>query len=568
MKQNDNIDKITQLISNPSKFKQINTNPSDDIKKKMNHLIVQANESTKVFQKITGHFEPGYIYGNPKTHKNKIDPPLRPIISQIGTITYDIAKQLNTTITPYMNKNHMIESTHEFIQIARTVTEPKLLASLDVESLFTNVPVDETIEIIIENVYNHPTLSPPPFRANILRQLLKICTTETPFTSPSGTIHQQTDGVSMGTPLGPTFANFYMSNLENKTFTAVPSIKPQVYCRYVDDILLVIDNFKQLEILKETFQQNSQLNFTFEIETCKNISFLDTLIIRNNNKLVTTIYRKNTSTGDCLNYFSICPERYKISVIKNFLHRAYSVCSTWHLFDIELNRIKQILVNNNFPNYLVDKTIQKFVNNKTKIKNKTNNTTVNDIISKINNTENRNENNTITDNAIETTTVNLYYRNQMNQNYKQTEKELEQIVKTDITGSNNYTIKLLIYYKKNKLRNLFIKNNLNKTAVEHNVIYEYVCDEERCTDVHTSYIGHTTSTIKERFKQHSSIKKHFRQTHNKNITGSQMLPKVKILKNCNKKEDLIILEALMIKENRPIINTQTDDFNRTLKIFV
>jgi hypothetical protein len=177
----------------------------------------------KVIPTIERHHEPGYIYGNPKTHKCKVNPPLRPIISQIGTVTYDTAKKLNSIIAPYMPKKHMIESTYEFIQLARTVTNPKMLASLDVESLFTNVPLHETIEIIVENVYKHETLAPPPFPADTLRKLLIICTTKTPFKSPDGSIYQQIDGVSMGTPLGPTIANYYMCNLENKTFHDNPT---------------------------------------------------------------------------------------------------------------------------------------------------------------------------------------------------------------------------------------------------------------------------------------------------------------------------------------------------------
>ena len=81
------------------------------------------------------------------------------------------------------------------------------------------------------------------------------------------------------------------------------------------------------------------------------------------------------------------------------------------------------------------------------------------------------------------------------------------------------------------------------------------------------YIGHTTTTIKERFKQHSSIKKHFRISHNRNITGSEMSKNVTIIDSANTKQDLAIIEALHIKEQKPVINIQADDFNRTLKIF-
>ena len=260
----------------------------------------------------------------------------------------------------------MIESTHEFIKIVRTVTNPKMIASLDVEALFTNVPLQETLNIIINSVYSHPTKKPPPIQPDTLRELLSICTTKTPFRSTTGDLYQQIDGVSMGTPLGPTIANYYMSYLENSIFTNTPSMKPYIYCRYIDDIFLAINNVDQLFQLKQTFKENSVLNFTFEIEDAKKLPFLDTIITRIPNKLSTTVYRKATNTGECLNYNSICPERYKISVIQNFLHRAYLICSDWEEFSVEVKRIKQLLINNNFPNYIVDKTTSKFMNNKMK----------------------------------------------------------------------------------------------------------------------------------------------------------------------------------------------------------
>ena len=87
--------------------------------------------------------------------------------------------------------------------------------------LFTNVPVNETIDIIINNIYNNPSLSPLKINSNILWKLLLTCTTEVPFYDHLGNIYVQTDGVSMGSVLGPIFSNFYMSDLENRIFNSI-----------------------------------------------------------------------------------------------------------------------------------------------------------------------------------------------------------------------------------------------------------------------------------------------------------------------------------------------------------
>ena len=209
MNKNEYNHQIDLLLSDVTKFKKIKSDPSNCIKTKLNKLISEANKPSTIMQKIDGHHEPGYIYGNPKIHKNRENPPLRPIISQVGTVTYETAKRLNTIIAKYLPKKFVIESTFEFIQLARATNAPKFLASLDVESLFTQVPLQETIDIIINYVYNHEHLSPPKFPSSTMKNLLKICTTETPFRSLTDmSLYQQIDGVSMGTPLGPTIANY------------------------------------------------------------------------------------------------------------------------------------------------------------------------------------------------------------------------------------------------------------------------------------------------------------------------------------------------------------------------
>ena len=368
------------------------------------------------------------------------------------------------------------------------------------------------------------------------------------------------------------------------TTPSTPSLKPTVYCRYVDDILLVIDNINQLEQLKQTFETNSKLKFTFEIETCKQLPFLDTLITRKLHHLETTVYRKNTNTGDCINYNSICPDKYKTSVIKNFLNRAYAICTNWQLLNEEITRIKQLLVNNDFPNSLIDKITYEFLNKKYKTNQIINNTqeerksTTDEIqpTNELNNTRNipttkedqPSENIHCIRNDRTGSRAKLFYRNYMTTNYRQTEQQMKRIISDNIKGINDNRVELYIYYKNKKVRNLFIQNNNNRTIQQHNVVYEYLCDEELCNEVHTSYIGHTTTSLKERFKQHSTIKKHYREVHNRNITGSQMLPNVKILATCHNKQDLVIQEAIFIKNHKPIINTQCNDFNRTLKIFI
>ena len=89
MDKNEYIQQLTHLLSKTSKFQRINFDQTEAIERKFNCLIAKADKNSIIFSKITGHYEAGYIYVNPKTHKDKNNPPLRvrPIISQVGTPT-------------------------------------------------------------------------------------------------------------------------------------------------------------------------------------------------------------------------------------------------------------------------------------------------------------------------------------------------------------------------------------------------------------------------------------------------------------------------------------------------
>ena len=124
------------------------------------------------------------------------------------------------------------------------------------QGLFACIPVLETINIITNNIYHNPTLPPLKINSNTLQKILLLCST----TDPHGNIFIQKDGIAMGSVLGPIFSNFYMSDLENKVFNTIN--KPNIYLRYTDNIFLLTNSTNEINMIQETFQNNSVLNFT------------------------------------------------------------------------------------------------------------------------------------------------------------------------------------------------------------------------------------------------------------------------------------------------------------------
>ena len=127
----------------------------------------------RVLKKIKCHLEekehkilyptgskPGLFYGTAKVHKLKIGEGLkeltvRPFIFNTGTATYETAKYLNTLLTSLTKSQYNILSTDDFIQKIKSGRIPKgfEMISFDVKNLFTNVPLHQTIEIILSKVY-------------------------------------------------------------------------------------------------------------------------------------------------------------------------------------------------------------------------------------------------------------------------------------------------------------------------------------------------------------------------------------------------------------------------------
>ena len=94
-----------------------------------------------------------------------------------------------------------------FVETLRNFQDPTsspFLCSFDISSLFTNVPLQETIEICANALYDD-NLVPLPFPRKIFIELMQTATSSVEF-SFNNTMYRQTDDVAMGSPLGPALA--------------------------------------------------------------------------------------------------------------------------------------------------------------------------------------------------------------------------------------------------------------------------------------------------------------------------------------------------------------------------
>ena len=148
--------------------------------------------------------------------------------------------------------------------------------SYDVESLFTNVPLTETIDLAIDLIFtNNPTF---PINKKDLKQLFMIATAQTHFLF-DGKYYDQTDGVAMGSPLAPILANIFMGTHEQNWLNDYSNSKPLFYRRYVDDIFCIFNNETEAKLFYDYINtRHRNIKFTFETEQNGKLPFLDVLL--------------------------------------------------------------------------------------------------------------------------------------------------------------------------------------------------------------------------------------------------------------------------------------------------
>ena len=237
------------------------------------------------------------------------------------------------------------------------------MASFDVTKLFTSVPLDETIAIVISELvkdgYNIDTLVGGNFK-----QFLELAVKDCIFLF-NGKSYIQVDGVAMGSPLGPTLANAFMSYYEKIWLEDCPSLfKPVFYRRYVDDTFVVFKSNEHIELFLDYLNSKHQnIKFTFEKEENNSLSFLDVMITRKDGRFETSVFRKPTFTGLGMKFTSFLPLNYKLNLIQTLVHRAFKISSSYNIFHYkEIIFITNYFINNGFPISIIERMIGKTVN--------------------------------------------------------------------------------------------------------------------------------------------------------------------------------------------------------------
>ena len=112
------------------------------------------------------------------------------------------------------------------------------MVSFDVESLFTNIPLNECIDPAVKYVSDgNPDVK---LSNNELKDFFHFATSRTHFLF-KGSFYDQIDRVAMGFSLAPVLTNLFMGHQENIWLKTYRTSKILFYCHYVDDTFCVFE---------------------------------------------------------------------------------------------------------------------------------------------------------------------------------------------------------------------------------------------------------------------------------------------------------------------------------------
>ncbi|XP_058840422.1 uncharacterized protein LOC131695902 [Topomyia yanbarensis] len=357
-------EKMTTMVNDASTYKQRKDNPSNRVLKMLNSIIEQwwldqhIDRATKHKLKMY-NCTPPRIYGLPKIHKENC--PLRPVISTIGSATYHMAQYLSGILNNLVGKTeYHVRNSFEFAKEISKIRVPEgcVMYSLDVVSLYTNIPVNKVYEYVEERWNEVAQTTTIPWDS--FKQAMKTVL-EASFFQYDGKFYDQIFGVPMGSPLSPVVANIVMEKLEGEALEGLKQkgISLIVYQRYVDDYFLVGKENEIETVIEEFNEQHTSIKFTVEKESNESIRFLDLLLSRNGEKIDKKWLPKQ-KTGRYLDYTSESPYTHKKNTAIALMDRALKLTDA-NKREESITEASNILRANNYPEHIIKSVLKQRV---------------------------------------------------------------------------------------------------------------------------------------------------------------------------------------------------------------
>ena len=360
----DYINEGLRQLNNKTFYRKLGRNPIPKISADINSFLNFIKERKLLtathlqFLTVKNPRTP-IFYMLPKIHK--INNPGRPIVSACDSPTEKLSAYIDSFIKPLAQLvPSYIKDTNDFLykleQQISQIPHDAYLVTIDVVSLYTNIPHRDGILATKEALERRTQKEPVTW---VLLRILHLVLTKTAFLF-NGEYYEQISGTTMGTKCAPSYAILFMGKLE-KDFLHTQHLSPLVWWRFIDDIFMIwphrlTELYSFLEALNNFHES---IKFTWDISQT-NAHFLDVTVNKDNDgKIETSLYTKPTDAHLYLHYSSYHPAHQKNSIPYSQAIRLRRICSTTDNYWAAANQLYCNLTNRGYPKKLVKTALDK-----------------------------------------------------------------------------------------------------------------------------------------------------------------------------------------------------------------
>ncbi|XP_069467883.1 uncharacterized protein [Ambystoma mexicanum] len=354
---------VMRQLNSTSFYLKLRGDPTDSIRDEILALATRARDinilSPKEFQYLTikGTRAP-LFYILPKIHKDRLNPPGRPIVSLCGSILEPLGKYLNFFLKPLAAETptYLADTTDAIVHLEGLPfdTAINLFITLDVESLYSNIPQLESLPII--KFFLDMRSDPQQVPSEFLIDLLEIALTKNYFRFKED-FFLQVKGTAMGASFAPNYATLFMWAFEKVSIfdESNPYLQSIIfYRRYIDDIIIIWDRTSGNH---ETFltwmnSLNDHLRFTMTSDNMS-IPFLDLLLKAKDGAIAVDLYRKPTDRNTILHFESFHPQSLRVSIPYGQFLRARRNCTDKKDFAKQADIIEDRLMKRGYPHHVL-----------------------------------------------------------------------------------------------------------------------------------------------------------------------------------------------------------------------
>ncbi|XP_072023154.1 uncharacterized protein [Amphiura filiformis] len=314
--------KVCALLNDTKTYEPLKRDPTSGYRKKVIDCLQNLEKSEVIDRNLYHKLYPGEsipkFYGLPKIHKPHA--PLRPIVSCVDSVTYNVAKHIAYIIGPLVGKSkHHIVNSQDFVNKVCDIhlEDNETITSYDVSALFTCVPPKEAVNCVRDFLRKDNTLKErTDLSPDQVCEVLELCLNTTYFVY-DGKFYRQRHGCAMGSPVSPIVVNLFMEQFEQLALTSYAGTPPSHWYRYVDDTWVKLRKDQLAPFYNHINNVNEHIKFTQEELKDNKLAFLDCLVtVQSDGSLETSVYRKDTHTDQYLLFESHHPLVHKLGVIR------------------------------------------------------------------------------------------------------------------------------------------------------------------------------------------------------------------------------------------------------------